>query len=389
MLLRLPPVIWLFVFLPLGVAQDRQAQLNKQYNDLLAAHRPAVAAASKATVNVVVDGRQLVLGTVVHPSGWVLTKTSELGENPDATELRILAGERLMAATLHRIFAEDDLALLEVDVERPLDAISFEVGEAPVPGTFVAAAGPSRKTPLAIGVLSVSPRNIPIERAFLGVALDTEAAGKVRIDEVIEGTAAAAAGIEDGDEVLRMNGKTYANAGEFIEAVGQLEPGDTVNLVIKRAGETIDFTVQLRKRSSLPAERQNRFDRMNRMGGALSGRANGFESAFQTDLPVSPEECGGPVCGLDGEALGICVARAGRIKTYVVPAARVAELLKSTSMGEGAAIAADVTDATDTIAGSPEATRSQLERSLREVRSAIKALQAAEKKLSSSLERVE
>ena len=46
-------------------------------------------------------------------------------------------------------------------------------------------------------------------------------------------------------------------------------------------------------------------------------------AAFQHDVVVPPQGCGAPLLGLDGAALGIDIARAGRIATYALPAAEV------------------------------------------------------------------
>src|SRR6516164_2703471 len=45
---------------------------------VLAAFRTVVAAPGKFTVRVQCDGKDVALGTVVGPDGWVLTKASEL-----------------------------------------------------------------------------------------------------------------------------------------------------------------------------------------------------------------------------------------------------------------------------------------------------------------------
>jgi hypothetical protein len=46
-------------------------------------------------------------------------------------------------------------------------------------------------------------------------------------------------------------------------------------------------------------------------------------------MQIEPEDCGAPVVNLDGNVVGIAIARAGRIKTFVIPSATVRELLQT------------------------------------------------------------
>ena len=66
---------------------------------------------------------------------------------------------------------------------------------------------------------------------------------------------------------------------------------------------------------------------MNEMSGDLSARTDGFPMAIQHDIPLQPSECGGPLLDLGGRCVGINVARAGRVKTFAVPAKDLKELL--------------------------------------------------------------
>ncbi len=59
---------------------------------------------------------------------------------------------------------------------------------------------------------------------------------------------------------------------------------------------------------------------------------------LQHDIPLSPEECGGPLLDLDGHCVGINVARAGRVKTLAVPASDVLMMLaeaRKARLGDG------------------------------------------------------
>jgi S1-C subfamily serine protease len=48
---------------------------------------------------------------------------------------------------------------------------------------------------------------------------------------------------------------------------------------------------------------------------------------IQTDLPLQATQCGGPVTDLDGNAVGLVIARSGRVETMVLPSETIRQLL--------------------------------------------------------------
>ena len=67
---------------------------------------------------------------------------------------------------------------------------------------------------------------------------------------------------------------------------------------------------------------------MNRMGGDVSERAEAFELAIQHDTVLEPSQCGGPLVNLEGKAVGVNIARAGRVASYALPAALVKRIIE-------------------------------------------------------------
>jgi S1-C subfamily serine protease len=67
--------------------------------------------------------------------------------------------------------------------------------------------------------------------------------------------------------------------------------------------------------------------RTSRLSGELSRRAEGFEAAIEHDSVLPPWLCGGPLVNLDGEAIGLNIARASRVSTYALPARLVKRIL--------------------------------------------------------------
>ena len=69
--------------------------------------------------------------------------------------------------------------------------------------------------------------------------------------------------------------------------------------------------------------------RMKMSHGELSEKTSGYPDAIQHDIPLPPQLCGGPLFDLKGRCIGINVSRAGRTKTYAIPADEIQAMLKS------------------------------------------------------------
>jgi serine protease Do len=207
--------------------------------------------------------------------------------------------------------------------------------------------------PEAVGIVSVHPRKILPKRAIIGVILATnEAPAKIEI--VTPGFGAAKAGLRPDDVILSVNGVPTRKREELINTLREFRDGKTVKLRVKREDTEIDADVEMTAESTvLAAEQAARFgrgrgmgsggrrgfgpgfdrqDRMNRMGSEVSQRAEEFELAIQHDTVLEPWQCGGPLVNLDGKAVGINIARAGRVASYALPASlaeRIIEGLKA------------------------------------------------------------
>ena len=58
---------------------------------------------------------------------------------------------------------------------------------------------------------------------------------------------------------------------------------------------------------------------MIRLGAVPSRRLTGFSRIVQHDSPLYPEQCGGPLLNLNGEAVGVNIVRFGRAETFAIP----------------------------------------------------------------------
>jgi len=77
--------------------------------------------------------------------------------------------------------------------------------------------------------------------AFLGVATDTATDGAV-VTDVTDGSPAEEAGIEEGDIIVEIGGTPIAGPSDVPAAIREHDPGDEVDVVLRRDGE--ELTVQ-------------------------------------------------------------------------------------------------------------------------------------------------
>lgn len=341
-------------------------------------YRDVVAQARRSTIRVVSDGKQVALGTVVDADGHILTKASQLGDNvsvqPDGGEPR-----EAKILGVHEAF---DLALLKVD-GRGLTPVRWRHGDAPPVGSLLATPGPNEDA-VAVGVVSVAPRR-PVEaRGFLGVAHEMTDAG-VQVTQVVPGTAASSAGIEVGDIIQKVDDIPIDNSMKLVEAVGNHKPGDKIVLQMDRDGKQIKTEAALGTRQ-MAGSRVRRYNFMDRMGSRLSERRDGFPYVLQHDSVIKPEDCGGPLVDLSGEAVGVNIARVGRVASYAVPTETVLEMLPQLKSGKLAppepSVATKLQELEETLRRA-EAARSESETRAGRLQQEIERLKAERDKLRS------
>ncbi|MCX6251702.1 MAG: trypsin-like peptidase domain-containing protein [Bacteroidetes bacterium] len=103
-----------------------------------------------------------------------------------------------------------------------------------------------------------------VDRAYLGIyykEIDAQFAkdqglpdiNGVYVQELVEGGAAALAGIKKGDVVVRLNNMPINSKSELLEVVAQHSPGDKLNVQVEREGKTIDFPLTLQSENKIVA----------------------------------------------------------------------------------------------------------------------------------------
>lgn len=134
------------------------------------------------------------------------------------------------------------------------------------------------------------------------------------------------AGLLVNDVITQLGGKTITENPEalYTYLIGKW-PGEEIDLSVVRAGETLAFKLALQWQHDVVSGPQ---DRNERMSGRISTRRSGFPSIIQHDIPLSSRTVGGPLLNLEGQCLGINIARYNRAETYAIPAEEIVSLLE-------------------------------------------------------------
>lgn len=310
---------------------DKAPRDSKYSRATLAEFRGAVRDARKSTVSILREGRSVSFGLVATTDGFVLTKSSELGKGN--LECEFMDGSIHPAKVVDRLDTYD-LALLKIDGAANLTPAKFKSGDLPV-GTMLAAAGID-EDPVAVGVVSVPPRNLDdSQKGFLGLQLgETKDGSGVLIINVVQDSPASKAQLEPGNVVLSIDGEAVKNPHELMKRVGARKPGESLKLRVKDADAEEDVAITLASREEFGAGAAGALDPTARMGSNLSGKSSGFPSALQCDLGINANQCGGAVVDIEGNIVGVNIARAGRTSTYVIPAKTITDLLADAGAGK-------------------------------------------------------
>lgn len=321
---RVPPAVLKPVLILLLLATCAVRASERDSYNVKNAFRAAVEAATKSTVRIVCDGQRTAAGAIVNSDGYILTKASELH---GGIVCQFYDGRRLEAKVVGTNDAFD-LALLKVDASG-FSAVKWREGDPPPPGSWVATTGLGT-LPISVGVVSVAPRKIPPRLPALGVIIEDGPSGPV-IQRVLQDSGAAEAGIQEGDVVTKFNGEPVESRDGLIAAIRKHRPGDDVTLHVLRDDKEVKVEAVLGELTQLVLGSRDQFQ--NSLGGRLSERRAGFPVALQHDSVLSPNQCGGPLVDLDGNVVGINIARASRVSSYAIPASAIRPLLDELKNG--------------------------------------------------------
>ena len=257
-------------------------------------------------VRIECRGQGVALGTIVGSDGWILTKASQLGGEPQC----VLSDGRKFAASLVGVDKQYDLAMLRIGAE-DLPAVHWTSEPDLRPGGWLITPGVERMV-ASVGVISVGERRIEGTTPVLGVKL-APSDDESRIAEVYPRSGAAEAGIQEGDLITHIAREAVHNLNELRAALQKFHAGDVVQATIDRGNTKLELDVTLGVEDDI-------FSGFAQFGvnGPLSRRRDDFPKAFQHDSVLDPTLCGGPALDMAGRVVGINIARADRVATFAL-----------------------------------------------------------------------
>ena len=329
--------IWFFASPADAQMRNLIPKLFKSGETTRTAFADLVAEAGQSVVQILSDGKVSALGVVAEADGYILTKASEVSGAKVQCKLK---DGKTYEAKVVGVQPVHDLMMLKIDA-KDLKPVKWAGSAKPEVGSWVATVGLGSE-PVAVGVVSTPRRMIAKQPGALGIQrkmLSTgegneDAVKEAQIGTVYPNSAAAQAGLKVDDIITQVNGKAMETFEELATTIREHGPGDVLKLRVKRGTDEFEVNVELSPMTVLPMMEDTRGSMQNRMGGKLSTRRFGFAQVIQHDTVLRPEECGGPIVNLDGEVVGLNIARAGRVESYALPADVIKPVLADLKSGK-------------------------------------------------------
>lgn len=316
---------------------EEAAAVQAQTAEIYGLLGPVVRKVSSSVVTIgAAAPKQNCYGAVIGDGNHVLTKWSEVALGKKPLQVFDSAGTPRMAK-VEGVYQEEDLAVLSIE-GTPLPVVTWSTKEDPPLGHFLVAPRPDGKA-AGFGVVSVLDRSLrESNQAYLGLVGDIDYNGAgAKIRSIEPDTGAAAAGLKVGDVILKVGDRQISGLLELRNSLNDKKPGDRVAVLYSRGGDEQTADVLLGGRPQMAQPFNPRLKQMEQMGGAVSRVRDGFSRVIQTDMQVSPQQCGGPILDLQGEVVGLSVARADRTRSFILPAADVIAVLKRQPIDPGSA----------------------------------------------------
>ena len=112
-----------------------------------------------------------------------------------------------------------------------------------------------------------------------------------------------------------MDGEPVLNMRMIQKSVAQFKPGRVVRLGVKRGADERQCLLRLASKSKVVSN----WDGEDFANGGVSLRTDGFADVLQHQVPLNPSDMGGPLLNLDGQPVGLNIARVDRVTTFALP----------------------------------------------------------------------
>lgn len=268
-----------------------------------------------------------VHGVVVSEDGYLLTKASEV-EGSEFLSVRV---DKELFENVEIVKVDDrwDVALLKINAEYEFTPIPLSEDDDVIQGYWAISNGSSsrRARRVRLGIICAETREIRSTSSdvILGVRLDSGPNDEVRISKVSEGSGAERAGLKEGDIFLSSESIEIKELVDLFDALIGKKSGESIQVEILRGEKKMTFEVELMARPG--KKMMSRNDEMSGLE-SISKRRDGFPRVIHHDTPLSKSSVGGPLLGLDGQCVGMNIARASRVATFAIPARELRVIIK-------------------------------------------------------------
>lgn len=266
-----------------------------------------------------------IYGVVVSAEGHVLTKASEI-EGKSSLSLRI-DKELFTDVEVLGVNPQWDVAMLKVESDHDFVPVVLSEEDDVLQGHWLVSNGSASRSKrrVRLGIASAITREIKSEGSgvILGVQLSQKT--NLKIDKVTPKLGAAKAGLKVGDVLTSVDGVKLKERADLLKMMHGKKPGDVIEIEVLRNKETKKLKVELSARPG--QKRMSRNDKMSGGENSLSKRRDGFPRVLHHDTPLIKSSVGGPLLNLDGECVGMNIARASRVATFAIPARELREII--------------------------------------------------------------
>lgn len=319
---------WACLVLPLAAQNVLPADARINGKLVWQAFEPQRQVLQSSSAVIYTDGKshvKSVYGVVVSPEGHVLTKASEI-EGKSHLSMRI-DRELFTEVEILGVDPHWDVAMLKVVSDLPLIPVVLSDQDDVAQGSWLVSNGSASRSSrrVRVGIASAITREIKSggSEVILGVELSLK--GEMKVEKVTPESGAAKGGIEIGDVLTLSDGEELKERADLLKSMQGKKPGDIIEIEVLRQGETKRLSVELMTRPGKQMLTRN--DQMSGGDNSLSKRRDGFPRVLHHDTPLVKTSVGGPVLNLDGECVGMNIARASRVATFAIPARELREII--------------------------------------------------------------
>jgi S1-C subfamily serine protease len=274
----------------------------------------------------------IILGTLLD-SSHVATKLSELV--PGSTLSCRFADGRQSAATIHRVSIPMDTAILRLTNTQPgieplpipSQSLSTRSEEPTFNGVRIVFASTGHTTTGPAGIVCRWQHQEAGRPGKLGAVLELgQGGGTLTVAGVAPNSTASAGELVSGDTLLMINDLNTTTLNDVSAILTKSQPGDWLSLKFSRG---MDVRETFARFQHDPGEQFERTEFLDGRSGQISLRRTGFENVIQHDVPLTPEQCGGPLCDHSGQIIAVNIARRAREASLAIPVELLLQLAAS------------------------------------------------------------